>query len=129
MPPGVNFTHKTTDFYTLHTNAYDRLDDIPIRHKPHFPQITSVFKPSHNMVRSTEERFAMERMATRGFGAKKIATALRVPEAATNRCGHFGRVYHRTWAGSRDMFEKIGNAWVRRLKACVAARGCFFFFF
>ena len=36
------------------------------------------------------------------------------------------RVYHRTWAGSREMFEKIGNAWVRRLKACVAARGGFF---
>ena len=33
------------------------------------------------------------------------------------------RVYHRTWAGSREMFEKIGNAWVRRLKACVAAKG------
>ena len=36
------------------------------------------------------------------------------------------RVYHRTWAGSREMFEKIGNAWVRRLKACVAAKGGFF---
>ena len=35
------------------------------------------------------------------------------------------RVYHRTWAGSREMFEKIGNAWVRRLKACVAAKGGF----
>ena len=34
-------------------------------------------------------------------------------------------VYHRTWAGSREMFEKIGNAWVRRLKACVAAKGGF----
>ena len=29
------------------------------------------------------------------------------------------RVYHRTWTGSRWMFENIGNAWVRRLKACV----------
>ena len=29
------------------------------------------------------------------------------------------RVYHRTWTGSREMFEKIGNASVRRLKACV----------
>ena len=36
------------------------------------------------------------------------------------------RVYHRTWAGSREVFEKIGNAWVRRLKACVAAKGGFF---
>ena len=36
------------------------------------------------------------------------------------------RVYHRTWAGSRGSFEKIGNAWVRRLKACVAAKGGFF---
>ena len=47
-----------------------------MHHKPDFPQITSDFKPSHNMVRSTEERFAMERMATRGIGAKKIATTL-----------------------------------------------------
>ena len=31
-------------------------------------------------------------------------------------------VYHRTWAGSREMFDKIGNAWVRKLKACVAAK-------
>ena len=38
------------------------------------------------------------------------------------------RVCHRTWAGSREMSEKIGNAWVRRRKACVAAEGVFFFF-
>ena len=36
------------------------------------------------------------------------------------------RVYHRTWAGSREMVGKIGDAWVRRLKACVAAKGGFF---
>ena len=36
------------------------------------------------------------------------------------------RVYHRTWAGSREMFEKIGSAWVLRLKACVAAEGGYF---
>ena len=36
------------------------------------------------------------------------------------------RVYHRTWASSREMWEKIGNVWVRRLKACVAAKGGFF---
>ena len=36
-------------------------------------KIPSVFRHSHNnMVRSAEERFAMERMATRCFGAKKI---------------------------------------------------------
>ena len=35
------------------------------------------------------------------------------------------RVYHRTWRGSREMFEKMGNAWVRRPKACVAAKGGF----
>ena len=35
------------------------------------------------------------------------------------------RVYHRTWAGGREMFEKIGSAW-GRLKACVAAKGGFF---
>ena len=36
------------------------------------------------------------------------------------------RVHHRTWAGSREQFEKTGNAWVRKLKACVAAKGGFF---
>ena len=36
------------------------------------------------------------------------------------------RVYHRTWSGSRWMFEKMGAAWVRRRKAYVAANGCFF---
>ena len=36
------------------------------------------------------------------------------------------RVYLRTWAGSRGMFEKIGNAWVCKLKACVAAKDGFF---
>ena len=36
------------------------------------------------------------------------------------------RVYHRTWTGGRWMFENMGNAWVRRLKACVAAKGVFF---
>ena len=36
------------------------------------------------------------------------------------------RVYHRTWAGSREIFDKKGNAWVRRLEACVAAKGAFF---
>ena len=36
-------------------------------------KISNVFRHSHNnMVRSAEERFAMERMATRGFGSKKI---------------------------------------------------------
>ena len=37
------------------------------------------------MVRSTEESVVVERMATRGFGAKKIAAALGVPEATTKR--------------------------------------------
>ena len=35
-------------------------------------------------------------------------------------------VCHRTWTGGRCMLEKMGNAWLRRLKACVAARGGFF---
>ena len=70
-------------FFTLHTDAHDRLDNISTHHKPHVPQITSVLKPSHNMVRSAEERFAVERMAKRGFGAKKTAAALGVPEATT----------------------------------------------
>ena len=35
-------------------------------------------------------------------------------------------VYHRMWAGNSEMFEKIGSAWARRFKACVAAKGgCF----
>ena len=60
-------------------------DLMPYPHTPHFPQITGVFKPSHKMARSTEERFAMERMATRGFGAKKIATTLGLPQWTTKR--------------------------------------------
>ena len=44
-----------------------------MHHKPHFPQITSVFRPSHSMVRSAEERFALERMAIRGFGAMSLS--------------------------------------------------------
>ena len=57
-----------------------------MHHKLHFPQITSAFRHSHNnMVRSTEERFAMERMATRGLGSKKIAEALGVPLSTTQR--------------------------------------------
>ena len=57
VPSGVDYYHKSADFSISHTDAHDRLDDISIHHKPHFPQITSVFKPSHNKVRSTEERF------------------------------------------------------------------------
>ena len=229
VPCAVNLSQIIT-FSILHTDAHDRLDDISIHHKPHFLQITSVFKPSHNVVRSTEERFAIERMATRGFGAKKIATTLGLPQSTTKRCcrgcartatwhratsgdrvvrrlvcvscpfacfdSHLSachvclssvgpwitrrrtlpgwlvstprhcctaqtsfnhrvpqiclpwtsfclfqhpalanptelralmtRVYRRTWAGSSEMFENIGNAWVRRLKACVAAKNGFF---
>ena len=33
------------------------------------------------------------------------------------------RVYRRTWTGSCWMVEKMCNVWVRRLKACVAAKG------
>ena len=67
-----------------YTDAHDRLDEISIHNEPHFPQITSVCRPSHNMVRSTEERFAMELMATRGFGSKKIATTtLGLPQSTT----------------------------------------------
>ena len=39
---------------------------------------------------------------------------------------HSFRVSHGTWTGSRWIFEKMGAAWVRRLKAWVAARGGFF---
>ena len=46
--------HKTSGFFHI---AY------------RFPQITNIFSHSHNTVRSTEERSAMERMATRGFSA------------------------------------------------------------
>ena len=34
------------------------------------------------------------------------------------------RVCHRTWAGSREMFEKIGNAWVRRGRPHVVEPCC-----
>ena len=77
--------HKSAHFSILHTDAHDRLDDISTHQKPHFPQITNVFKPSHNMVRCKEERFAMVRMATRGFGAKKIATTLGLPQSTTKQ--------------------------------------------
>ena len=40
--------HKSAPFSISHTDAHDRLDDLSIHHKPHFPQLTSVFKPSHN---------------------------------------------------------------------------------
>ena len=66
MPWGVKTNHKSAHFSKSHTDAHDRLDDVSIHRKPHFPHIKSVFKISHNMVRSREERFAMERMATRG---------------------------------------------------------------
>ena len=71
-PLSVKVLSQISTFSILHTNAHDRLDDISTHHKPHFPQITGVLEPSHNMVRSTEERFATVRMATRGFGAKNI---------------------------------------------------------
>ena len=35
-------------------------------------------------------------------------------------------VHHRTWTGSRWMFENMGNARVRRRKACGAIKGGFF---
>ena len=113
MHSGVKFIKKkkTAGFYTLHTDALDRLDDMSMHHKPHFPQITSVFKPSHNMVRSTEERFAMERIATRGFGAKKIAAALGVQEATTKRWPR--RLRTATWRRATS-----GDRVVRRLE-CV----------
>ena len=51
------------------------------------------------MVRCTEERFAMERMATQGFGSKKIAEALGVPLSTTG--WRHGVAQHRatTWRG------------------------------
>ena len=53
-------THRTDSMTYLLTTSHISL------------KIPSVFKPLHNnMVRSEEERFAMERMATRGFGSKK----------------------------------------------------------
>ena len=83
--PVETFITNQQVFPTSHTDAHDRLDDISTHHKPHFPQITSVFRHSHNMVLSTEERFAIERMATRRFGCKKIATTLGLPQSTTQR--------------------------------------------
>ena len=51
-----------------HTDAHDRLDDISIHHKPHVPQITSVFKPSHNMA-----AVAASRSTERGQAAVKCS--------------------------------------------------------
>ena len=67
-PPVVKFLQKTGCFSTLHTDAQHWLTE-PIRAAQwHLSQILSVVRHSHNMVRSAKERFAMERMATRGFG-------------------------------------------------------------
>ena len=54
-----------------------------MQHKPHFSQFTSVFRHSHNMVRSGEKRFAMERMATRGFASKKSCARMATWRRAT----------------------------------------------
>ena len=83
MTPVIKFIIKQKGFPTLHTDAHDRLDDISTHHSLKIP---SVFSHSHNnMVRSAEERFAMERVATRGFGSKKITAALGVPVSTTQR--------------------------------------------
>ena len=67
-------THITDSMTCPHTTSHISLE------------ILSVSRHSHNnMVRSAEERFAMERMATRGFGSKKIAAALGVPVSTTQR--------------------------------------------
>ena len=51
-----------------------------------FLKILDVSRHSrNNMVRSAEERFAMERMATRGFGSKTIKALLGVPVSTTQR--------------------------------------------
>ena len=97
--------HESAHFSISHTDAHDRLDDFSTHHKPHFPQITSVFKPSHNVERSAEERFAMDRMATRGFGAKKIAAALGVQRSAG--CGGCARTapWRRATSGKNTSFD------------------------
>ena len=111
--------HKSAHFSTSH-------DDISIHHKPHFPQITSVFKPSHNMVHSAEERFAMERMATRGFGSKKIAAALGVPEATTERCfscylSHIARIVMCGCKKERVRAAALINTWISVEPCCTVA--------
>ena len=54
--------------------------------KHHFPQITSVYKIfACNVVRSIEERFAVERMAAQGLSRKKITEAVGVPLSTTKR--------------------------------------------
>ena len=74
MPSGVkNITNQHIFQHLTLTPMTDLMTQCT-HQKPHFPQITIVFK-----------RFAMERMATRGFGAKKIAAALGVPEVTTKR--------------------------------------------
>ena len=97
---------KSAHFSISHTDAHDRLDDLSMHLKPHVPQITSVFKPFQNMVRLTEERSAMERVATRGFGGKKIAAALGVPEATTKRW--LGRLRSDGDVASRNIGRPLG---------------------
>ena len=85
MPFGVKFIAKQ---HILPDRTLTHMTDLmtyphTTSHISHKSQV--FFKPSHTMVRSAEERFAMERMATRGFGAKKIAAALGVPEATAKR--------------------------------------------
>ena len=79
--------HKTAGFFH-HCTPTHMTDPMtyPLTTSHISLKIPSVFKPSHNnMVRSAEELFAVERMATRGFGNKKIATAPGVPVSTTQR--------------------------------------------
>ena len=71
--PHCTPTHMTDSMTYPHTTSHISL------------KIPSVFRHSHNMVRSAEERFAMERTATRRFGSKKIATTLGLPQSTTQR--------------------------------------------
>ena len=114
MTPVVKFIIKQHIF--PHRTLTHMTDLMTYPHKPHCPQITSVFKPSDNMVRSAEERFAMEPQLVQ-HPAPANPAELRALMT---------RVYHRTWAGSREMSKKIGNAWVRRFLACVASKSGFF---
>ena len=83
--------HKSANISTSHTDAHDRLDDISIHHKPHFHQITSVFKPSHKMVSVSPwsawrpEASAPRRSRWRLVWCAAIDNEVLAPEAALGR--------------------------------------------
>ena len=72
--------------------------------RPNSQMFTKIF--TTKMVRSAEKLIATEKVAAAGMGTT--------------------RVYHRTWTSNRWMSGEMGKAWVRKLKACNAAKNGLF---